>query len=86
MDLQRGLLGEVFSLSDVTSLVLQTKENNDSGVLLFGDFPWGDVREFLEDEGFDQDSYRDFEVWTAGGQAEIALLEDRGPHCIQHSE
>jgi hypothetical protein len=73
-----GLLGEVFSLSDVTSLVLQTKENNDSGVLLFGDFPWGDVREFLEDEGFDQDSYRDFEVWTAGGQAEIALLEDRG--------
>ena len=78
-----GLLGEVFFLSDVTSLVLQTTEDNDSGILLFGDFPWDDVREFLEDEGFEEDSYRDFEVWEVEGRGPIALLEDRG--LIAHS-
>ena len=78
-----GLLGDVFFLSDVASLVLQTTESNDSGYLLFGDFPWEDVQDFLEDEGFEPGSYRDFEVWVMDGRSTIVLLEDRG--IIAHS-
>ncbi len=69
-----GLVGEALSLDDITSVVYQRTEDGELGVLLFGDFAFDDVREFLEDEDREQDAYRDFEIWDD----EFALLEDRG--------
>ena len=77
-----GLVGEALSLDDITSIVYQRTEEGELGVLLFGDFEFDDVREFLEDEDREQDTYRDFEIWDD----EFALLEDRGLIAFNNEE
>ena len=77
-----GLVGEALSLDDITSIVYQRTEDGELGVLLFGDFEFDDVREFLEDEDREQDAYRDFEIWDD----EFALLEDRGLIAFNNEE
>ena len=71
-----------FPLDDITSIVYQRTEDGELGVLLFGDFEFDDVREFLEDEDREQDTYRDFEIWDD----EFALLEDRGLIAFNNEE
>ena len=77
-----GLVGEVLSLNDITSVVYQGTEDGELGVLLFGKFDFDEVREFLEDEEREQDTYRGFEIWDN----EIALLEDRGLIALNSGE
>ena len=77
-----GLVGEALSLDDITSIVYQRTEDGELGVLLFGNFEFDDVREFLEDEDREQDAYRDFEIWDD----EFALLEDRGLIALNNEE
>ena len=77
-----GLVGEALSLDDITSIVYQRTEDGELGVLLFGNFAFDDVREFLEDEDREQDAYRDFEIWDD----EFALLEDRGLIALNNEE
>ena len=69
-----GLVGETLSLSDITHVLFQKTEDGELGVLLFGDFAFDEVREFLEGQEWEEDRYRDFELWNDN----IALLEDRG--------
>ena len=77
-----GLVGNALSLDEITSVVYQTTEDGELGVLLFGNFAFDDVREFFEDEGRELDTYRDFEIWDD----EFALLEDRGLIAFNNEE
>jgi hypothetical protein len=69
-----GMVGEAISLSDITHVLYQRTEDGALGILLFGEFAFEDVREFLEEEELEEDTYRSFELWDE----KIALLEDRG--------
>ena len=69
-----GMVGEAIYLPDIDHLVSQRTEDGGLGVILFGAFDFEDVREFLEDEDLEVDTYRDFEIWDDN----IALLEDQG--------
>ena len=77
-----GLIGEVISVPDINHLVVQQKEGSDRGLLMFGEFAFDDVREFLEDEELEVDTYRDFEIWDD----RIALLEDRGIIALNNED
>ena len=69
-----GMVGGAIALPEIDHLVSQRTEDGDLGVILFGAFAFDDVRDFLEDEELEVDTYRDFELWDD----HIALLEDRG--------
>ena len=48
---------------------------NDGLWAVQGEFDLEDYRDYLEDSGFDDDSYRGYELWE-GGSAAYSLLED----------
>lgn len=61
-------------LDDLTSVLVQNVDGS-TGYVLVGDFPFDDLRDVMEDEGWEEDSYREFEVWA---DRDVALLEDSG--------
>ena len=65
---------EEIALEDLSAVVIQDYSGA-QGFALIGDFPFDDLRDAMDDEGWDDDSYRDFEVW---GDRRVALLEDDG--------
>ncbi len=69
-----GMVGGAIALPEIDHFVSQRTEDGDLGVILFGAFAFDEVRDFLEDEELEVDTYRDFELWDD----HIALLEDRG--------
>ena len=67
-------LFEEVALDDVTFVLIQNVDGNE-GYALMGNFPFADLRDVMEDEDWEEDTYRDFEVWN---DRDVALLEDEG--------
>ena len=67
------LFSEV-SLDDISTAVVQDVDGS-TGYVLAGDFPFDAIRELMEDGDWEEDTYRDFEVWDGRN---VALLEDSG--------
>ena len=66
-------------LDDVTELVSANDDRSNSLLLLRGGFEWDDLRDDLDDVGFDDSEYRNVEVWEESRLGlNIGLLEDRG--------
>ena len=61
-------------LDDVSTLVAQ-EVDGDSGYILAGNFLFDALRDDMDDEGWEEDTYREFEVWD---DRNVALLEDSG--------
>ena len=61
-------------LDDVSTLVVQ-EVDGDTGYILAGNFLFDAIRDAMDDEGWEEDSYREFEVWN---DRNVALLEDSG--------
>ena len=67
------LFSEV-ALDEVDTVVSQNVDGS-TGYILAGNFPFDSLRDVMEDEDWEEDSYRDFEVWDGRN---VALLEDNG--------
>lgn len=61
-------------LDDVSTLVAQ-EVDGDNGYILAGNFLFDALRDDMDDEGWEEDTYREFEVWD---DRNVALLEDSG--------
>ena len=55
-------------------MVVQSVDGS-TGYVLAGRFPFDDLRDVMDDAGWEEDTYRDFEVWD---DRNVALLEDQG--------
>ena len=67
------LFSEV-ALDDLDTVIIQEVDGG-TGYVLAGNFPFDDLRDAMEDEDWEEDTYRDFEVWDGRN---VALLEDDG--------
>ena len=72
-----GEFSEEFDIDpdDISELVIISVEGPE--LILKGDFIFDDVRDVLEDEDLEEDSYRGYEVWTDNSYS-FALLEEDG--------
>ena len=61
-------------LDDLNTVMMQNVGGS-TGFALLGNFSFADLRDVMEDEDWDEDSYRDFEVWD---DRNVALLEESG--------
>ena len=52
-------------LDDVSTMVVATVDDDDL-IILQGGFDFEDVRDELSDSGFEENDYRDFELWEDG--------------------
>ena len=83
-DLEYMELGDVeLDTGDISEVVIASSPYGDL-IVLKGDFQFDDVRDDLFDEGYDESSYRDYEVW--GGWSYFALLERNGYIIFSESE
>ena len=74
-------------LDDVTKVVSATDDRSNSLWLLSGEFEWDDVRDDLDDVGFNDSEYRNVEVWEESSRGlTVGLLEDRGLVVISSPE
>ena len=74
-------------LDDVTNVVSANDDRSNSLWLLSGEFEWDDVRDDLDDVGFDDSEYRNVEVWEESSRGlTVGLLEDRGLVVISSPE
>ncbi len=65
------------SFDDISEIMLV--ESNDFGyVVVKGEFFFEDMRYELEDENYEDDVYRDIEIWEDGSQTIIAFFEASG--------
>ena len=65
---------EYIELDDLTTVFIQNVDGT-TGYGLVGNFPFADLRDLMEDEEWEEDTYREFEVWN---DRDVALLEDKG--------
>ncbi len=56
-------------------VILVHPQYGDEGLLITGDFPFDDIREDWDDQDFEDDSYRSYEIWD--GDNYYVLLEDQ---------
>ena len=65
------------ALDDLTTILhmLSGVAFGDRGYALFGNFPFDDLRDAMDDADWEEDSYLGFEVWD---ERNVALLEDSG--------
>ena len=68
-----SLFSEV-PLDDLTTVIMQNVDGS-TGYILTGNFAFNDLRDIMEDMGWEEDTYREFEVWD---NRNVALLEDSG--------
>jgi hypothetical protein len=61
-------------IEDLDTVVTQSVDGS-TGYVLAGNFSFDDLRETMEDEDWEEDDYREFEVWD---DRNVALLEDNG--------
>ena len=61
-------------IEDLDTVVTQSVDGS-TGYVLAGNFSFDDLRETMEDEDWEEDDYREFEVWDGRN---VALLEDNG--------
>ena len=74
-------------LDDVTKVVSANDDRSNSLWLLSGEFEWDDVRDDLDDVGFNDSEYRNVEVWEESSRGlTVGLLEDRGLVVISSPE
>ena len=74
-------LMEYIYLDDLTTVVIQNTGST-VGFALIGNLPFDDLRDVMEDENWEEDSYRGFEVWN---DRQVALLEDAGVILIDET-
>ena len=68
-------------LDDLETVVAQNVDGS-TGYVLAGNFSFNNIRDIMEDEGWEEDTYRDFEVWN---NRNVALLEDSGIILLEDS-
>ena len=76
---------EEIDLEQVTDLALTADDQYyDDTMLLLGNFAYDDIRDDWEDQGFEEDSYKGFEIWD--GYSYYILFEDQGAIVASGSE
>ena len=68
-----------FILDEVDNIMIVSGQFTYSVVT--GNFLLGDLRNSLEDAGYEDDEYRDLEIWEDGGQA-VGVLESSGKRVV----
>ena len=80
-DFEDELDGAGISIYDVSVLAFVEEDGDGYAMLLGGEFDFDDIRDALDDAGYDDDDYREYELWEGrgvGGGYDVALLEDDG--------
>ena len=73
--------GSIGVLMDETESLVAAGRAQDGYAILKGDFDFEYIREDLSDQDYDDDDYRDYELWTGGSRRDIssvALIEEAG--------
>lgn len=84
-EIESELDTEEISLDQVNGFVLAADNQYYDGILLIQvDFAFGDIRDDWEDQGFEEDSYKGYEIWD--GDNYYALLEEDGAIIASNSE
>ena len=83
-EIERNLDTEEIGLDQVTHFVFAADRYLGDIMLLLGQFAYGHIRADWEDRGFEEDSYRSYEVWD--GYDNYALLEGKRAIIASHSE
>ncbi len=72
------------SLNDIETIIVVPSRNGDLRILE-GDFDFAQSRANLDDEGFEQEEYLEYEIWTHTWWGAAVLLEKQG-HVLMGGE
>lgn len=68
------------SLSELDTMTISLADNSAGLIVISGQFDVSDLREGLEDNGYEEDTYRGFELWTGGfvlpNLSAVAVMEE----------